>query len=225
MEANRVVNSDHPVRRRRTTPEQKRADILDAAAAVFFERGFAASSIDMIIERVGGSKRAIYKEFGNKEALFAALVTEIADGALAALDTPDSKSAALDTVLTRFARSLLTIYTTPKLIGLYRAVVTEAVRFPDLASAFFDKGPGRATTRLEGILDAAHARGEIKAIDAKLAADHFIGMLRDNLHLQVVLCLRPPPDAAEIEARAAAAVTIFLTGIQAPGHQKGKRAR
>lgn len=217
------MKSQQGTRARRTTPEQKRAHILDAAAAVFFARGFAASSIDMIIERIGGSKRAIYKEFGNKEALFAALVTEIADDALAALDTPDRKSASVEAVLASFARGLLATYTTPKLIGLYRAVVTEAVRFPDLAREFFDKGPGRAAARLKDILDAAHARGDIRALDTRLAADNFIGMLRDNLHLELVLCLRPPPDAAEIDSRASAATSTFLSGIRAPGRSNRRR--
>src|SRR3546814_13440615 len=59
--------------------------LLAAAASIFFEQGYEATRIDDIIERAGGSKRNIYEEFGSKEGLFAAIVTERAERALSAL--------------------------------------------------------------------------------------------------------------------------------------------
>ncbi|WP_176026829.1 TetR/AcrR family transcriptional regulator, partial [Brucella intermedia] len=50
----------------------RRKTILRAAAELFFEQGYATTSIDAIIERTGGSKRTIYSEFGSKEGLFLA---------------------------------------------------------------------------------------------------------------------------------------------------------
>lgn len=44
-----------------------------------FEHGYAAASIDAVIERIGGSKRNIYTTFGSKEGLFTALVSENAE--------------------------------------------------------------------------------------------------------------------------------------------------
>src|SRR3546814_4083127 len=64
---------------KRPSPDDRRAAILEAAGQVFFEQGYAATSIDAIIERAGGSKRNIYSEFGSKEGLFTALVSESAD--------------------------------------------------------------------------------------------------------------------------------------------------
>ena len=55
---------------RRPSKNARRAAILEAAAQVFFEQGYAATSIDAIIKRLGGSKRTIYNEFGSKEGLF-----------------------------------------------------------------------------------------------------------------------------------------------------------
>ena len=72
-------------RSNRPSQDDRRAAILEAAAQVFFEQGYAATSIDAIIERIGGSKRNIYSEFGNKEGLFTTLVSESADAALSAL--------------------------------------------------------------------------------------------------------------------------------------------
>ena len=52
-------------RAKRLTAEERRSAILEAAASVFFEQGYAATSIDAIIARLGGSKRNIYNEFGS----------------------------------------------------------------------------------------------------------------------------------------------------------------
>lgn len=91
-----------------------------------------------------------------------------------------------------FSRRLLDIYMSSRLIGVLRTVMAEASRFPELARAFYETGPGRASARLTEVLEAARARGEIDVPDCRMAADHFVGMVRDNLHLQVLLGLRAP---------------------------------
>ena len=101
----------------------------------------------------------------------------------------------------------------PRLIGVYRSIMSEALRFPELAKAFYQKGPGRASDRLAEVLEEARDRGEIQLDDCHAAADHFVGMFRDNLHLRVVLGLRPPPSPAEAEAAVTFAVGVFLQGI------------
>jgi AcrR family transcriptional regulator len=193
---------------------ERREGLLRAAAEVFFEQGYAATSIDAIIERAGGSKRNIYNDFGNKEGLFAAIVTENADRVLSTLEIEDVEGRDLGETLTAFGETLMVAYMSPILISIYRMVVTEANRFPDLVRSFYEKGPERAVLRLARVLEAARARGEIGVGDCELAASHFVGMIRDNLHLQVILGLRPPPSAAESEAAVASAVTIFLHGVR-----------
>jgi AcrR family transcriptional regulator len=188
--------------------------MLEAAAAVFFEQGYAATSIDAIIERLGGSKRTIYAEFGSKEGLFTALVTESADKALAALAVHEIQGLSLEETLMEFGRRLVTIYMSPTLLGVYRTIVAEGPRFPSLAKAFYEKGPGRAAGRLAEVLEAAKRQDGLDVGDCVLAANHFVGMLRDNLHLQVVLKIRPPPTPKEIEANVALAVRIFLDGVR-----------
>jgi AcrR family transcriptional regulator len=61
--------------RRRDGP-RARAALLDAAAAVFAERGFADASVDDIAARAGYSKGALYWHFESKDELFLALVED-----------------------------------------------------------------------------------------------------------------------------------------------------
>lgn len=195
-------------------PSRRREALLQAAAEVFFEQGYAATSIDAIIERAGGSKRNIYNEFGNKEGLFAAIVTENADKVLSTLAIEEIQGRNLRETLTVFGQHLMGGYMSPTLIGIYRMAVTEANRFPDLVKSFYDQGPGRATTQLAEVLEIAKERGEIRADDCLRLAGHFVGMIRDNLHLQVILGLRSPPSDKEMKAAVASAVELFLNGVR-----------
>lgn len=197
----------------------RRQALLRAAAEVFFEQGYAATSIDAIIERAGGSKRNIYNEFGNKQGLFSALVKESADKVLSTLVIEQIEGHDLRATLTAFGQHLMGVYMSPTLIGIYRIAVTEANRFPDLVKSFYEQGPGRATSRLAEVLEVANKRGEIRTDDCLRLAGHFVGMIRDNLHLQVVLGLRAAPSDEEARQAVGSAVEVFLNGVR-PGRRK-----
>lgn len=192
----------------------RREALLRAAAEVFFEQGYAATSIDAIIERAGGSKRNIYNTFKNKEGLFSAIVTQNADRILSSLLIEGIEGRDLQETLTAFGRQLLEAYMSPSLLGVYRIAIAEANRFPDLARAFYERGPGRATARLADILEEAGKQGEVRTGDYSRMADQFVGMIRDNFHLQVALGLRPPPSAEEAREAVNSAVGIFLNGVR-----------
>ena len=65
---------DDDSRRTRRSSNVLRNQILAAASELFLRNGYA-NSVDAVIEKVGGSKRAIYSHFGGKDDLFAAMVT------------------------------------------------------------------------------------------------------------------------------------------------------
>ena len=186
---------------------------MDAAAELFFEHGYAATSIDAIIARAGGSKRNIYTEFGGKAGLFTAIVSQNADAAVATLAVDEAAGRTLRDLLSALGRRLVEIYTSPPVVGVYRLVVAEAHRDRALAEAFYEKGPGRTCAALAQVLQRAADRGEIRTVDPARQAEHFVGLMRDNLHLQVVLGLRPPPTSAEIHRIVDSAVGLFLEGL------------
>jgi AcrR family transcriptional regulator len=73
------LNAETTGRRRLTRAEQQartRAALLEAAARVFVERGFAGSSVEAITENAGYSRGAFYSNFESKEQLFAELLQE-----------------------------------------------------------------------------------------------------------------------------------------------------
>src|SRR4051794_21115848 len=62
--------------RQKAMTDQRRALILDAARAAFFELGLDRTSIREIAQRAGYTPGAIYSYFANKEEVYGALLGE-----------------------------------------------------------------------------------------------------------------------------------------------------
>src|ERR1700704_2003650 len=58
--------------------------ILDAAAALFYEKGFHGVGVDEIGERVGVSGPALYRHFAGKDEILATLFNEAMDELISA---------------------------------------------------------------------------------------------------------------------------------------------
>lgn len=59
-------------------PEVRRKELLDVAAALFFERGYERTTISDIMEKAGVSKGGFYHHFSSKEELLEALGARLA---------------------------------------------------------------------------------------------------------------------------------------------------
>jgi TetR/AcrR family transcriptional regulator len=70
-------------------PKRTAERILDAAEAVFAERGFDAASLGDVADRVGIRPQAIYNHFSGKRELYAAVLERLLDPFLALLDDAD----------------------------------------------------------------------------------------------------------------------------------------
>ena len=82
--------------RRRIGRAQREQQILDAALAVFSERGFQSASMDAVAERVGVTKPVLYTHFGSKDGLLLACIAraraellEVTTTAAASADSPE----------------------------------------------------------------------------------------------------------------------------------------
>ncbi|WP_037252805.1 TetR family transcriptional regulator [Kibdelosporangium aridum] len=64
-------------RRRRMPRADRERQMMTIAEAVFSERGYAATSMDEIADRVGVSKPMIYEYFGSKEGLLVACIRQV----------------------------------------------------------------------------------------------------------------------------------------------------
>jgi AcrR family transcriptional regulator len=82
--------------RRRVGRAERERQILDAAVAVFGERGYSAASMDLVAERVGVTKPVLYTHFGSKHGLLLACIAraraqllEVTSAAAASASNPE----------------------------------------------------------------------------------------------------------------------------------------
>jgi AcrR family transcriptional regulator len=194
--------------------DPRRREILKAAGELFFEQGFAQTSIDSIIARVGGSKRTIYALFGNKAGLFKEIILENSEELFNQPIPTLNQSHHIEEALEVFALRLLEMITNPRALGVYKLVTREAPQFPELGRIYFEQGPERARRWLAEILAQAQENGQIRMEDPELAAAHFFGMVRGDLMLELLLQREETLSPAEIHRRAKSATKVFLDGIR-----------
>lgn len=196
--------------------EARRRAFLEAATAVFLEKGYGSATLDDVIARSGGSRQTLYALFGGKQGLFEALMAE-RSGQIFGTWSEDERllDRAPDDVLLEVGIRYLEAITTPDALGMYRLAVAEGVFMKELAERFWESGPGRSRAVMAWYFEQQAARGTLRIADARRAAHHFWGMMMGNFHMQCLLGLRPAPNRTEIEAYARAAVTMFLDGCRA----------
>lgn len=188
----------------------KRAAMLDAAQCCFLESGYASTSVDEVATRAGVSKATIYAHFASKDDLFGAIICRRCDDqaeGLSSLTLPDSTDAR--TILTAIAQRLMTLFLAPEVMGIYRIVIAEAPRHPELAKTWYEAGPLRGKQRLCEVFDDMKRRGMLDFVDTRRAVDTFISMLRGECFHRVMIDLPPNPHFT-VEATIETAVDFAL---------------
>jgi AcrR family transcriptional regulator len=141
-------------------------EILDAALAVFAQKGFAATRLDDIAARAGITKGTIYLYFDSKQALFEALARQSVGSQIDQVQAqvalfPGSSADLLRLVLTTMGRFAMT----SDRIVLPRLVLAEAANFPELAEFWRREIIERGIALLSGIIRRGIERGEFRQVE------------------------------------------------------------
>ena len=187
--------------------------ILNSAQELFFNKGFDETSLEMIINKAGGSRRSIYNEFGDKQGLLMAVIqrqvtvqTEI----FTTIDRNLAAKVALNKVCFEFVKGMLS----PELMSLFRLVVQQVVKFPQLGEMIYQKGPLAGILPLTDYLKHLAEKKIIVADDFQFSAQMLIEMAKGPLHTRSLLLPDKVATDEEIEHQVAQAVEIFLNAHQ-----------
>jgi AcrR family transcriptional regulator len=190
---------------------------LDAAAQVFLENGYGGATIDLVVERAGASKATVYSFFGGKDGLFAAIVEERCERILSAFGDPEVVDSNVLSALAHIARRYMEVVLAPDAVGLYRLIIAEGVRFPELVRTFYQLGPDRTNAHLAGMLSVWRQRGLVRLDDPQLAAVQFFDSVSGDLHRRAMSGIIPRNVRAAIQRRIDNAVQVFWNGIRVDG--------
>lgn len=177
--------------------EQKRTAILNAATRLFLDSGYDRTSLARIAEGAGVSKATLFKQFPTKAALFDAIV-----GASWGSDEGDGDTPApgdLRAGLTLVGRRYVALLTRPDMADLFRIVIAELPRFPELAESQFNRGKMPYFDSVRRYLEAERVAGTVVLDDAELAATQFLGMISNYVFWPRLLLPHWSPDAAAVE--------------------------
>ena len=187
----------------------KRQLVLDAAAELFMAQGYGAVSMDAIARAAGVSKATLYAHFSSKEQLFARIIGDACRQKIAVAEFLPADTLDVQAALVAVGGRILRFLLEDRALAIHRVVISESLRFPELGRAFFDNGPALFRQTFGEWLKAQTAAGRLLVADTDMAADQFIGLLRNGLYLRATLGLAHPSEA-EIDAVVTSAVEVFL---------------
>ena len=194
---------------------RKRLQVLEAAADLFMAQGYGATSMDALARTAGVSKATLYAHFASKDVLFATIVGEACRANTIAEENFPADVSDIKAALTGIGLRVLRFLLLPRTLAIFRMVVAEAARFPELGAAFMNNGPQAFRDRFRDWVVQQEAAGHLRAPDPRMASEQFMALLRASLFMRATLSLPPAPTEADIEATVQAAVTTFLRAFGA----------
>lgn len=197
-------------------PDKRRA-LLDGALAVFARDGYTRASIDTIAREASVSTRTIYNHFGDKAALFGAVIVDSAERTserqIDALRWLLSKVTDLEDDLVEFGIA----WATPDAdsaqhFALVRQIAADAGHLPaEAIDAWQQAGPLKVRAAIASCLRKMGDAGLLSIEDEMLAANQLIQLTAGSVHPTPVQIDVPTED---LEAIVRSGVRVFLAAYR-----------
>jgi AcrR family transcriptional regulator len=190
--------------------KRKAEQVMASARTLFLERGFSDTSVDDIASRAGVSKPTVYSHFGDKRGLFIAFIREEVEALAGTIVTVGNAGDAPRAGLERFGRAYLDIVLSPNAQALFRVVLAESAKFPEIGAAFHATTIGRSARLLSERFSEWVAQGALDIDDFDLAGKRFLALCRADLHYKVLFGVVPDIPDAQRAAHVTKTVDAFL---------------
>ena len=198
--------------RERVSAPERRQLIIQAALALFSQKGFRGTTTREIALEAGVSEATIFKHFATKEALYSAIidaearaeeVLAAAAEAATARDDPGVLTAVATTILSRVEKDP----------AFMRLLLYSALEGHALSEMFFATHVKRTHRFLADYIASRIQEGAFRAVDPLLAARGFIGTVIHYLLIHEIFGV-PRPAHGGSEEVIALYVEIFLKGLR-----------
>lgn len=180
------------------TPKfRRRADarpdeVLDAALALFIEKGFAATRVDEIAKRAGLSKGTVYLYFASKKDVLKGIVrravTPVADQTIAMMAGFEGSPR---DAITMAMSGLAMRFDDPSVMAIPKLIIREAVVSPEIAQLYRKEVLNAALPMLKTIISKGIASGYFRAVDPELTVRSIMGPILIHVLLDEVFGITP----------------------------------
>jgi AcrR family transcriptional regulator len=152
--------------------EDTRQRILDAAAQMFAEEGYARATTRALAAAAGVNEVTLFRHFGNKRNLFAAVVEEYAAPGLTAALQPELSGDYRQDLVTMGSEVLNLMLERRDAV---RLMLCEAEHFPQVREVIA-QNPRRLRQALSAYLRMQVEQGQVRRLHTEAAAQAFWGM-------------------------------------------------
>lgn len=165
---------------------RRRRAIIEAARALFVEKGYENTTLGDIVDRAGGSLATVYKLFGNKDGLLEAAVFEHASAGDVIVGKAAEAGGSPATVLHRIAAAFDTHFLDAETVALVRIVIARSISDQAFARQFFERTATRTRAALEGVFEDWLDAGVTMNGSPKFLAELFLGQFVSDVHAEAI---------------------------------------
>lgn len=147
------------------------SELLDAALAEFFEKGFAAARLEDIAARAGVSKGTVYLYYASKDEMFEALVHAIPQANVErARAIAADESIPAEDLLRRLLQFVGGLLSDERMMKFPRLIISDGGKFPKLAETYKREVIERGVGILSSVIERGIADGVFRRLDVRKAA-------------------------------------------------------
>jgi AcrR family transcriptional regulator len=190
--------------------QDRRRKILAGAGRIFMAEGYEGASMSQIAAAADVSKGTLYNYYPSKKDLFAAFVAAGCSQLVTEMFSVQASPESPAETLTRIGRLMLTTMVTQKGLAMFRMVVMEAAKFPELAQLFIKAGPETLVNHLAAWLRTQAASGQMRVADPYFAAEQFFALAQTRLVLRARVDPAYQASDADIDFVVQGAVEMFF---------------
>ena len=125
---------------KRPQQEKRRLKILRAALVLFGRKGFEGTNMDEIARAVGVSKATLYLFCESKEDLLVQVLQESAFNIQSKTINIERNDEHWQEAIKKVGRSYLEIAHQPDRIAIFRTVIRESIKYPEIGALYYEKG-------------------------------------------------------------------------------------
>jgi TetR/AcrR family transcriptional regulator len=196
----------------RLTGEERRRVIVEAAVALFSQKGFRGTTTKEIAETAGCSEATIFKHFATKNRLYSAIL-ETKSRIDETLAMAAQAAASKDDIGVFRAVGLESLIRTEQDPSLMRLLLFSALEGHNLSHLFFESKVRGLHEFLSSYIKDRIADGAFQPVDPLLAARGFVGMIAHYLLIHEIFEVKRQAGLLP-EHVVDTFVRLFLQGIQ-----------
>jgi len=191
--------------------EKRRQAMLDAANAIFLEKGYGATSLADVVKESGGSLATLYDLFGGKEGLFHEIVEMKCDEFTQILNNEEITDKSLDIALRKIGEHFFMAILAEDGLSFFRLVISEIKQFPEIGTSFYAAGPNAVDKILANYLAEQDKQGRLRIDDPIEAAQTFLSLIIGQYQTKLLCGLQLKMTEQQIKKHLNQAVKNFLT--------------